>query len=249
MENDFKSKDIGATKAEIAAKAPNAGVSRSLARAKNLTANNDLDEIIPVGTRLLASLKAWPAQSIGGIFVPDSYTVIRGEQYVTEVVAVGPDVNLVGKGDAAIVSMYSGHHVTTKTGHAKILSDSDILLYRKAEDMKKQPTFNPQHWSPGINYILVEMIEKKAVKSEGGIIVERGDDDPFNTVDVATKSAVVIAIGPTNQYGTVHPDAVVGSTIVIDAHVGLNMNSERTQESEKYRIIFGADVLAVIKKK
>jgi hypothetical protein len=37
--------------------------------------------------------------------------VIRGQQYVTEVIAVGEDVKLV-EGDA--VSMYSGHHVTTK---------------------------------------------------------------------------------------------------------------------------------------
>jgi hypothetical protein len=38
--------------------------------------------------------------------------VIRGQQYVTEVIAVGEDV-ASGKGDVAVVSMYSGHHVTT----------------------------------------------------------------------------------------------------------------------------------------
>jgi D-arabinose 1-dehydrogenase-like Zn-dependent alcohol dehydrogenase len=46
--------------------------------------------------------------------MPESYTVIRGQQYVTEVIAVGEDVKLVEKGDVAMVSMYSGHHVTTK---------------------------------------------------------------------------------------------------------------------------------------
>jgi co-chaperonin GroES (HSP10) len=49
--------------------------------------------------------------------MPESYT-IRGQQYVTEVIAVGR-CEASGKGDVAVVSMYSGHHVTTKTGHAK----------------------------------------------------------------------------------------------------------------------------------
>jgi hypothetical protein len=43
--------------------------------------------------------------------------VIRGQQYVTEVIAVGR-CEASGKGDVAVVSMYSGH-LTTKTGHAK----------------------------------------------------------------------------------------------------------------------------------
>jgi hypothetical protein len=29
--------------------------------------------------------------------------------------------------------MYSGHHVTTKTGHAKIISEGDILNYKKQQ--------------------------------------------------------------------------------------------------------------------
>jgi hypothetical protein len=64
--------------------------------AKNLTANNNLEDIIPVGDRIVVALKAWPAQSIK-IFMPESYTVIRGQQYVTEVIAVGEDVKLVEK--------------------------------------------------------------------------------------------------------------------------------------------------------
>jgi hypothetical protein len=40
--------------------------------------------------------------------------VIRGQQYVTEVIAGRCEAS--GKGDVAVVSMYSGHHVTTKTG-------------------------------------------------------------------------------------------------------------------------------------
>jgi hypothetical protein len=43
--------------------------------------------------------------------------VIRGQQYVTEVIAGRCEAS--GKGDVAVVSMYSGHHVTTKTGRTK----------------------------------------------------------------------------------------------------------------------------------
>jgi hypothetical protein len=68
-----------------------------------------------------------------------------------------------GKGDVAVVSMYSGHHVTTKTGHAKS-SLKEILNYKKAAEMKKTLSFDPKTFQPGINYILVEMIEKKTVK-------------------------------------------------------------------------------------
>jgi hypothetical protein len=62
--------------------------------AKNLTANNNLEDIIPVGDRIVVALKAWPAQSMN--LMPESYTVIRGQQYVTEVIA-GEDVKLVEK--------------------------------------------------------------------------------------------------------------------------------------------------------
>jgi hypothetical protein len=57
--------------------------------------------------------------------------------------------------------MYSGHHVT-KTGHAKIISEGDILNYKSSRNEKT--SFDPKTFQPGINYILVEMIEKKTVK-------------------------------------------------------------------------------------
>jgi hypothetical protein len=57
-----------------------------------------------------------------------------------------------------------GHHVTTKTGHAKIISEGDILNYKKSSNEKKTLSFDPKTFQPGINYILVEMIEKKTVK-------------------------------------------------------------------------------------
>jgi hypothetical protein len=32
--------------------------------------------------------------------------------------------------------MYSGHHVTTKTGHTKIISEGDILNYKSSRNEK-----------------------------------------------------------------------------------------------------------------
>jgi hypothetical protein len=55
--------------------------------------------------------------------------------------------------------MYSGHHVTTKTGHAKIISEGDILNYKSSRN-EKTLSFDPKTFQPGINYILVEMIEE-----------------------------------------------------------------------------------------
>jgi co-chaperonin GroES (HSP10) len=248
MDNQ-KSMDLGAVKAEIRATHEKLGQVRSMEYAKNLTANNNLDEIFPVADRIVVSLKAWPAQSIKGIFMPESYTVIRGEMYVTEVVAVGPEVTLVEKGDVVIVSMYSGHHVTTKTGHAKIISEGDILNFKKAAVMKKTLSFDPKTFEPGINYILIELIEKKTVRSAAGIIMEMGEDDAMNTTDVATKTGKVLAVGPVNEFGKKHEKINVGSIIIFDAYVGIPMNAAEVTDSEKYRIMFGNDILGYIVKK
>ena len=243
-----KSMDLGQVKSSIAASGNQSKV-RSLARLKNLTANNDLKDVMPVGDRLVVSLKTWPAQSMNGVFMPESYTVIRGEQYVTEVEAVGEDVTIVDKGDVVIMSMYSGHHITTKTGHAKIISESDILIFKKKADMEKVLSFNPKTFQPGINNILVELIEKKEVKSEGGIILEVGEDDAFNQNDVVTKTAEIIAVGPTNEFGKSYKNVGVGSIIIIDAHVGLEMNTAEVTDKSKFRTMLANDILGFIDKK
>jgi hypothetical protein len=90
--------------------------------------------------------------------MPESY-MIRGQQYVTEVIAVG-DVKLVEKerrGRSVNVFWTSRNN---KTGHAKIISEGDILNYKKSS-RKKTLSFDPKTFQPGINYILVEMIERK----------------------------------------------------------------------------------------
>jgi hypothetical protein len=87
MDNQ-KSMDLGAVKEQIRATHEGLGQIRSMEYAKNLTANNNLEDIIPVGDRIVVALKAWPAQSIRESLC-QRVTVIRGQQYVTEVIAVG----------------------------------------------------------------------------------------------------------------------------------------------------------------
>jgi co-chaperonin GroES (HSP10) len=73
-----------------------------------------------------------------------------------------------------------------------------------------------------------------------------GEDDKFNTTDVVTKTAKVIAIGPVNEYGKKYNQVKVGSVIIFDAYVGIPMNATDVDEAAKYKIIFSNDVLGII---
>jgi co-chaperonin GroES (HSP10) len=42
----------------------------------------------------------------------------------------------------------------------------------------------------------------------------------MNTTDV-TKTAKVVAVGPTNEYGKTYKDIKIGSVIIFDAYVGM----------------------------
>jgi len=249
MISENNSMDLEQVKAAIKYKHEGTEQMKSMANAKNLTANNDLNEVVPVGDRIVVSLKAWPAQSVNGLFMPESYTVIRGEMYTTEVKAVGSDVTIVKKGDIIIVSMYSGYHITTKTGHAKIISQADILIHKTKEQMEKDQSFDPKTFKPGINFILVEMIEKKQVKTKSGIITEMGEDDALNKNDVATKTAIVLAKGPIDKFGKKYKEVNVGSTIIMDAYVGIVLNTSDVSDEAKYRIMLSNDILGYIEKK
>jgi co-chaperonin GroES (HSP10) len=52
-----------------------------------------------------------------------------------------------------------------------------------------------------------------------------GEDDAMNTTDVATKTAKVVAVGPTNEYE--YKDIKIGSVIIFDAYVGMAMNAKK----------------------
>ena len=241
-----KTMDLGAIKNKVAYANGSGEKVRSLANAKNLTAEHDLNEFIPAGNRVMISIKAWPSQSQGGIFVPDSYTIIRGEKYITKVEDVGEDVTLIKKGDIAIISMYSGHHITTKTGHAKLITETDIFAYKKEENMESTLAYHPKTFKPGINYILVEVNIKKEVILESGLITNVGDDSAFSKNDEVTKTGKVLAIGEVDKYGKAYKNVAVGTSVVFDAYVGMPLNATTTEDEGKYLIMFAADVLATL---
>ena len=115
--------------------------------------------------------------------------------------------------------------------------------------MKKTLSFDPKTFNPGINCILVEVIKKRTERSEGGIILEVGDDEAANKMDVATKTATVLAIGPVNEYGKKYDQVTVGSVIVFDAYVGTPMNTTEVNDSNNFLVMLAADVLGTILKK
>ena len=137
------------------------------------------------------------------------------------------------------------HYAITGKTAAEII---DISADKTKENMEKTLSFDPKTFTPGINYILLEMIERKTIKTDAGIIVESGDDDAFNKMDVATKSAKIVALGPVDKYGTKYPKSVIGKTVIVDAYVGIPMNAADVADSEKYKVILSNDILAFVDK-
>ena len=67
-------------------------------------------------------------------------------------------------------------------------------------------------------------------------------------MDVATKSAKIVALGPVDKYGTKYPKSVIGKTVIVDAYVGIPMNAADVADSEKYKVILSNDILAFVDK-
>jgi co-chaperonin GroES (HSP10) len=217
------------------------------AKETKISAFSEVKSIRPVSNRLVAEIKTWPAQSEGGLFVTDSYSVVRAEQYITTIGEVGPDVSLVKKGDMAIVSMYSGHHIKTAPGSPKIkiIYDTDILAYKTEEDMITTDKFNPATFKPGINYILVQLEEESEIVSESGLITKtKGMTQSKN--DVATMIGKIITLGVINKHCVACEAAVVGDHIVFDSFVGLELASYDISGSTKYRVMAADSILGVL---
>jgi co-chaperonin GroES (HSP10) len=75
------------------------------------------------------------------------------------------------------------------------------------------------------------------------VLSQVGEDDAMNTTDV-NKTAKVVAVGPTNEYGKTYKD--IKMVIIFDAYVGMAMNANEVTDSEKYRIMFSNDILGFI---
>ena len=211
-------------------------------KAKNITASIDVKDITPTADRTLIKLKSWPAQNAAGIFSLDATTVIRNEMYVAESITS----TKYNKGDILITSMYSGYHVTTKTEHAKIIWHSDVLMFKSKKEMDKNLSFEPETFTPGLDYILVKIKNKTEVKTDGGIIVDLEGSEEQSKNDSITKIAEVVSIGETKETKVGH-DVKVGDKVIIDNFVGLPMNQSTTKPEYEYRIMYHFDILGFIK--
>jgi len=211
----------------------------------NLTADVSLESIVPSKGKVLISIKSWPAQSAEGIFISESYAVIRNNKYVAEVLQAGEGVRIVKKGDVITLSAFAGHHVATTHGHAKIINNTDILTIKKQADMTKGDAFKPETFSPGINYALVRIKNIKEQETESGIIVSTQTELSKN--DAITKTAEVLSVGSRNDYGKGFTKPEVGSRVIIDNFVGDRLNDTVTDPEFEYRVIYIFDVLGYIK--
>lgn len=241
----MQSKNLQEVKANIEAKDPNLKKGRSLSDVPNPTAKTEIGNIRPVGDNVLISLKTWPAQNDAGLLVPDSYTVIRGEMYIAEVLRVGETVSHVRKGDVVIISMFSGHHVTTITGHAKVIKETDVIMYKSVEKDALM-SYEPTTFTPGINYMMVEMSRKAMSVTKSGIIAEMGDDAAFSKNDSVTASGTVLGIGPLNKYGTLYGSIKNGDVVIFDSYAGLNVNTSDITDIDKYKIVLVDQPIAVV---
>jgi len=215
--------------------------------AANLTSRVKLEQIEPSKGRVLVTIKSWPAQSQGGVFLGTAASIIRGEQYVTIVEAVAPDVTIVKVGDIVITSMYSGNHVAITDGQVKMLHETDILTYKPAQDMKQAKAFDPATFTPGINYILVKLADETEVTTASGIVTNVESVNKQSKTDAASKVAEVIAVGAQNENSKGYTPPVVGSHIILDSFVGLKMNSSDIMDKDEYRVMYIFDILGSVK--
>ena len=211
-----------------------------------MTAFSPVSEITPMKDRLVVKIKTWPAQNTAGLLVPESTVLIRAEQYITEVVTVGSNVKMVEKGDIVIVSMFSGHHIKTKVGDEKIkmIYDTDILTFKKNTDMQKLASFNPETFTPGINYILVKVDESEII-TDSGIIINSGNSEASKS-DVATLIGEVVTVGETTHTAKYVGDINKGDQVLFDAYVGLDLASVDAASDIKYKVMFSDSVLGII---
>lgn len=211
----------------------------------NLTARTKLENVMPAQGKVLIKIKAWPAQSHEGIFAPNDHIIIRGEKYIAEVLAVGKNVTAFRAGQIITSSMYAGYHVATEDGHAKILTDTDILTFKENKNMDNVGAFNPETFNPGINFVLVAINTAKEEKTAAGIIVNTAREQSKN--DAITKLGKVLKIGDQNAYGSQFSMPAVGSHVIIDGTVGDKLNDVTTQNDMEYRVVFVFDILGYLK--
>ena len=211
----------------------------------NLTTKTELESITPASGRVLIAIKTWPAQNQDGIFVPDSYTVIRNNKYIAEVIAVGENVLTYKVGHVVTISSFAGYHVATKTGHGKIVSDTDILTFKNIENMNDTAGFKPETFNPGINFMLVEFDAKKEQTTDSGIVVNTAREQSKN--DTISMVGKVLKVGDVNDYGKTLQLPLTDDIVVLDGHVGDRVNDTSVNTDKEYKVVHIGDILGYIK--
>lgn len=211
----------------------------------------DAEKVTPIPGKLLVAIKAWPAQSESGIFMPESHTIIRGELYVTEVIKSNIIGNEYKRGDIIIVSMYSGQHINSEGVKAKIISEGDILMFKTKENMDKDKSFEPKTFTPGVNYMLVREENGKEVKTKGGIIISKGSQESALKNDYVTKVSEVIKKGKEKKIEGMNISSYFGAidindTIITDTFVGIPMNQGNITPKYTYNIMYIFDAIALL---
>lgn len=201
------------------------------------------DNISPARGRLVVKLLRWPSQSGGGILMTDNYTMVRAEQYITEVIKIGAGTSSAEVGDLVIVSMYSGHHLHTKNDKLKVIQESDIVAFMK--DPKEGARFDPETYTPGIGYVLVKFGEVLENVTAAGVI--HGEVKTTSKADVATVSAEIVALGAPGEYQEVFDELSIGDTVVFESYVGLPLASLDITSKITYKVLYAFDVLGVVK--
>jgi len=80
--------------------------------------------IKPLGDRILVKPDTEAAETIGGIYLPDS---AKEKPQQGKVVAVGPDVENVKKGNTVLIPKYGGTEVTIDGVDHQIYSEDSVL--------------------------------------------------------------------------------------------------------------------------
>lgn len=111
--------------------------------------------------------------------------------------------------------------------------------------MKKDSSFDPKTFKPGIDYILIEVFKRGEQVTKSGLLIEQGEDSAISNNDAATKSGRIISVGETSNYKQ-YKGADVGAVIIFDSFVGLDVNTNDVTDVDKYKLILGKDVLATI---
>jgi chaperonin GroES len=83
--------------------------------------------IKPLGERLLLQVQAVEdMQTDSGIFLPATGRTPQ-DTYKSEVIAIGPEVELVGPGDLVLITAYAGDLVEYDMEEYRIIDQSDVL--------------------------------------------------------------------------------------------------------------------------